>query len=110
MVIANDPVMILGQMVNAVLISDTTAKVNSILCLLIIGALMFYQRRGARHRPAISFLAYLTILVYATIPLKLIFGLYPQSHWLVVLANILICAAVLWARGNVARLVDTLRH
>ncbi|MEF3649900.1 phage holin family protein, partial [Citrobacter freundii] len=22
----------------------------------------------------------------------------------------LICAAVLWARGNVARLVDTLRH
>ncbi|WP_447295903.1 phage holin family protein, partial [Acinetobacter baumannii] len=22
---------------------------------------MFYQRRGARHRPAISFLAYLTI-------------------------------------------------
>ncbi len=38
MVIANDPVMMLGQMVNAVLISDTTAKVNSILCLLIIGA------------------------------------------------------------------------
>ncbi|EGM7220449.1 phage holin family protein, partial [Salmonella enterica subsp. enterica serovar Enteritidis] len=24
--------------------------------------------------------------------------------------NILICAAVLWARGNVARLVDALRH
>ncbi|EBQ8675944.1 phage holin family protein, partial [Salmonella enterica] len=23
---------------------------------------------------------------------------------------ILICAAVLWARGNVARLVDALRH
>ncbi|MGF7450147.1 phage holin family protein, partial [Klebsiella michiganensis] len=27
-----------------------------------------------------------------------------------VLANILICGAVLWFRGNVARLVDPLRH
>ncbi|EBA8400290.1 TPA: phage holin family protein, partial [Salmonella enterica subsp. enterica serovar Weltevreden] len=26
------------------------------------------------------------------------------------MVNILICAAVLWARGNVARLVDALRH
>ncbi|EIQ8044922.1 phage holin family protein, partial [Salmonella enterica subsp. enterica serovar Enteritidis] len=28
----------------------------------------------------------------------------------VVMVNILICAAVLWARGNVARLVDHLRQ
>ncbi|EHD5436519.1 phage holin family protein, partial [Salmonella enterica subsp. enterica serovar Enteritidis] len=27
-----------------------------------------------------------------------------------VMVNILICAAVLWARGNVARLVDHLRQ
>ncbi|ECL0583204.1 phage holin family protein, partial [Salmonella enterica subsp. enterica] len=39
-----------------------------------------------------------------------VFGLYESSHWLVVMVNILICAAVLWARGNVARLVDALRH
>ncbi|EPC6290160.1 phage holin family protein, partial [Klebsiella pneumoniae] len=26
------------------------------------------------------------------------------------LANILICGAVLWFRGNIARLVDALRH
>ncbi|AFN31983.1 hypothetical protein HMPREF3197_04748 [Klebsiella pneumoniae] len=50
------------------------------------------------------------VLVYASIPFRFLFGLYESSHWLVVLANILICAAVLWARGNVARLVDTLRH
>nr|WP_190287010.1 phage holin family protein [Citrobacter koseri] len=90
--------------------SDTTAKINSIISLLIMGALMFYQRRGSRHRPVVSFLAYLTILVYATIPFKLIFGLYHDSHWLVVLMNVLICAAVLWVRGNVARLVDVMRH
>ncbi|TAI73248.1 phage holin family protein, partial [Klebsiella pneumoniae] len=48
--------------------------------------------------------------IYASIPFQFIFGLYVQSYGLVVLANVMICAAVLWARGNVARLVDTLRH
>nr|WP_269783100.1 phage holin family protein [Klebsiella quasipneumoniae] len=83
---------------------------NAVICAVIVLALMFYQRGNARHRPGISVLAYLIVLVYASIPFRFLFGLYESSHWLVVLANILICAAVLWARGNVARLVDTLRH
>ncbi|EGM3752160.1 hypothetical protein B1R47_17225, partial [Salmonella enterica subsp. enterica serovar Weltevreden] len=45
-----------------------------------------------------------------SVPFRFVFGLYESSHWLVVMVNILICAAVLWARGNVARLVDALRH
>ncbi|HFN3879848.1 TPA: phage holin family protein [Escherichia coli] len=108
--VVNDPVLMLSQVINAVLNSDTTAKVNSIICLVIVGVLMFYQRRGSRHRPVVSFLAYLTIVVYASVPFKLIFGLYPQSHWLVIVGNVVICAAVLWARGNVARLIDVLRQ
>ncbi|HEM6694654.1 phage holin family protein [Citrobacter koseri] len=91
------------------MVSDPTALLNSITCAVIVLVLMFYQRRGARHRPFISFLAYLTVLVYAVIPLKFIFGLYHESHWFVVLVNILICAAVLWARGNVARLINILQ-
>ncbi|EAB5610864.1 phage holin family protein, partial [Salmonella bongori] len=55
-------------------------------------------------------LAYVMVLVYASVPFRFVFGLYESSHWLVVMVNILICAAVLWARGNVARLVDALRH
>ncbi|EOT5501730.1 TPA: phage holin family protein [Citrobacter koseri] len=90
------------------MVSDPTALLNSITCAVIVLVLMFYQRRGARHRPFISFLAYLTVLVYAVIPLKFIFGLYHDSNWLVVLVNVLICAAVLRARGNVARLIDLL--
>lgn len=39
-----------------------------------------------------------------------LFGLYHESHWFVVLVNVLICAALLWARGNMARLIDALRH
>ena len=92
------------------MINDPSAPANAVICAVIVIALMFYQRGRARHRPGISVLAYLMVLVYASIPFRFLFGLYESSHWLVVLANILICAAVLWARGNVARLVDTLRH
>jgi len=91
-------------------VSDPAALANAIICVVIVIALMFYQRDGARHRPGVSFLAYLTILVYAFVPFRFLFGLYHESHWLVVLGNLFICAAVLWVRGNMARLIDMLRH
>ena len=90
--------------------SDPSAIINAVICAVIVVALMFYRRDGSRHRPMISLMAYFTVLVYASVPFRYLFGLYHESHWVVVLANILICAAVLWARGNVARLVDVLRH
>lgn len=90
-------------------VDNSAALVNAIICVVIVIALMFYQRGGSRHRPGVSMLAYLTVLVYASIPFRYLFGLYQESHWLVVVANFLICAAVLWARGNLARLIDTLR-
>ena len=90
--------------------SDPSAIVNAVICAVIVGALMFYRRDGSRHGPMISLMAYFTVLVYASIRFRFLFGLYESSHWLVVLANILICGAVLWFRGNIARLVDALRH
>ncbi|EID9932651.1 phage holin family protein [Salmonella enterica] len=90
--------------------SDPSAMINAVISAVIVIALMFYQRGGARHRPIVSLLAYFTVLVYASIPFRYLFGLYHESHWLVVIVNILICAAVLWARGNVARLIDALRQ
>ena len=90
--------------------NDPTAMVNAGICAVIVLTLMFYQRGGSRHRPLISLMAYFTVLVYASIPFRYMFGLYQESHWFVVLVNLLICAAVLWARGNVARLLDVLRQ
>ena len=91
-------------------INDPAAVANAVICSAIVLMLMFYRRDGARHRPAISWLAYIAVLVYASVPFRFLFGLYHESNWLVVLANILICAAVLAVRGNVARIVDALRH
>nr|WP_279116714.1 phage holin family protein [Enterobacter soli] len=92
------------------MVIEPAALANAIISAVIVIVLMFYQRGGARHRPLISLMAYFTVLVYASVPFRYLFGLYHESHWFVVLANVLICAAVLWARGNVARLIDALRH
>ncbi|MDM3007537.1 MULTISPECIES: phage holin family protein [unclassified Citrobacter] len=92
------------------MLNDPSAFFNALICGVIVVALMFYQRGGARHRPLISLVAYFTVLVYASVPFRYLFGLYQESHWMVVIVNLIICAAVLWARGNVARLIDTLRH
>ncbi|HDS6906944.1 TPA: phage holin family protein [Klebsiella oxytoca] len=91
------------------MVNDLAALVNAVICAVIVLILMFYRRDGARHRPGISIIAYLMVLVYASIPFRFLFGLYESANWLVVLGNILICAAVLWFRGNVARLIDVLR-
>ena len=90
------------------MVIDPSAVFNAFICAAIVIVLMFYQRHGARHRLYFC-LAYITVLVYAAI-LQFIFGLYRDSSWLVVVANILIFAAILKVRGNMARLVDRLRH
>lgn len=90
--------------------TDPSALINAVLCTVIVMALMLYQRCGSRHRPVVSLLAYISILVYANVPFRYLFGLYQESHWLVVVVNLIICAVVLSVRGNVARLIDKLRH
>lgn len=90
--------------------SEPAAMANAAISCIIVIVLMFYRKNGARHRPLISWLAYFVVLIYATVPFCFLYGMYNQSSWLVVIANIIICAAVLKARGNLARLVDALRH
>lgn len=89
--------------------SDPIATANALICVVIVVVLMFYRKKGARHRPWISHLAYLAVLVYASVPIAYLCGLYAESHWLVALVNLIICIVVLRSRGNVARLVDALR-
>ena len=90
-------------------ISDPAALVNAAICAVIVLVLMFYRREGARHRPIVSWLAYLIVLVYASVPFRYLFGLYDTSHWLVVIVNPAICAMLLRPRGIVAPIIDALR-
>ncbi|EJY9035131.1 phage holin family protein, partial [Klebsiella pneumoniae] len=55
------------------MVNDPSALANAVICAVIVLALMFYQRGSARHRPGISVLAYLMVLVYASIPFRFLF-------------------------------------
>lgn len=69
--------------------NDPSAVLNAVICGVIVIVLMFYRRGDATHRPPISLLAYVMVLVYASVPFRFVFGLYESSHWLVVMVNIL---------------------
>ncbi len=44
--------------------SDITALANTIVSVAIVIILAFYRRKDANHRPAVSWLAYLIVLVH----------------------------------------------
>lgn len=90
-------------------VDEFCALLNALICTLVVLTLMFYQRGEARHRPSISLLAYLLVLIWASAPFGFLFGLSTSPHWLLVAGNLIFCALLLRHKGNVARLVDMLR-
>ncbi|AKL04883.1 MULTISPECIES: phage holin family protein [Klebsiella] len=87
--------------------NELPALINAIVCALITLNLMFYRRACyRRHRPWISYTAYLLVLTYASIPFRYLFGLYESTHWLVVSVNFFILITVFLVRGNIAHLID----
>jgi lipopolysaccharide export LptBFGC system permease protein LptF len=64
-------------------INDPAALANAVICAVIVCALMFYQRRGARHRPGISILAYFWYWFTPVFlsSLSLVFTYSPTGWW-----------------------------
>lgn len=91
-------------------LNDPTATLNALLCAGVVITLMFYRRGGSRHRPWVSRLAWLITVLYSSIPLAYLCGIYPNSSWATIGSNILFLSVLAAVRGNVARLVDHLRH
>ncbi|MBA8561385.1 phage holin family protein [Citrobacter freundii] len=82
---------------------------NVALCTVIVLALFFYRRKDATHKPLVSWLAWLLMLVYALAPLRFLCGLATSVSWAVVLVNLVSCMLVVWARGNVSKILSLLR-
>lgn len=88
------------------LINEYAASVNTILSTLIVLAISLYRRGSSPYRPAISWLAWLVVITYGSIPLRYLTGQYEATHWAVVLANLFICIMIFKVRGNLARIID----
>lgn len=92
------------------MLSNLSGLLNMVLCMVIVLTLFFYRRKDAAYKPLVSWLAWLLMLMYAFIPLRFLVGYYPQSGWSVVLVNLLFCVLVVWARGNVSKILSLLRR
>ncbi|OAZ42426.1 hypothetical protein A9Z41_16245 [Enterobacter cloacae] len=91
-------------------LNDPSATINALLCAGVVIILMFYRRGDSRHRPWISRLAWLITVTYSAVPLAYLCGIYPHSSWATIAANIIFLSVLVAVKGNVARLVDHLRH
>ncbi|WP_042958957.1 phage holin family protein [Erwinia tasmaniensis] len=90
-------------------INDLMVIINVVLCTAIVVRLMFFCKPGARHQCWASWLAYLIVLAYASVPFRFLLDDYSQTHWAVMIINMILCAAVYRAKGNVAIVFAVLR-
>ncbi|MVX99264.1 phage holin family protein [Enterobacteriaceae bacterium 8376wB9] len=90
--------------------SDPSATINAQLYAGVVITLMFYRRGDSRHRSWISRLAWLITVTYSAVLLAYLCGIYPYSSWATIAANIIFLSVLAAVKGNVARLVNQLRH
>ncbi|MCT4701208.1 phage holin family protein [Enterobacteriaceae bacterium H20N1] len=91
------------------MVNDPLVLTNVVASTAIVLRLMMFRKPGGKHNWWASWLAYLIILAYASVPFRFLFDYYLHVHWASVIINLIICAAVFRARGNVARLFQVLR-
>lgn len=89
--------------------NDPLVITNVIVSSAIALRLMVFHKPGAQHQWWASWLAYLIVLAYASIPFRFFFDHYANTSWASVLINLIICAAVFKAKGNIAVLLNVLR-
>ncbi|HIE1977141.1 TPA: phage holin family protein [Escherichia coli] len=88
---------------------DIPGLLNVALCTVIVLTLFFYRRRDSRHKPLVSLCAWLLMMFYAVAPLSYLCGRPLSADWGVVGLNLLFCALVIRARGNVAKILSLRR-
>ena len=81
--------------------------ITSIICLLIAGRLLAFQRRGATHKPWASGVAYVVIMICAAVPIFSAFGRFPQSGALTALFSFMTLMAVIRSRGNIMAIIPS---
>ncbi|MEB7099332.1 phage holin family protein [Escherichia coli] len=91
------------------MLSNVPGLLNVASCTVIVLTLFFYRRRDSRHKPLMSWLAWLLMLLYAFAPLSYLCGRPLATGWPEVFFNLLFCVLVIRARGNVTKIFPLLR-
>lgn len=80
------------------------AILNALFCALIAARLLAFRRCGATFRPWASRLAYVLIVVTASVPIRAVFGLYSHADFSEVAINAILCISIFAVRGNIMEL------
>ncbi|HGV4141911.1 TPA: phage holin family protein [Escherichia coli] len=91
------------------MLSNLPRLLNVALSTVIVLTLFFYRRRDSRHKPLMSWLAWLLMLLYGFVPLSYLCGRPLETDWFQVFFNLLFCVLVIRARGNVTKIFPFLR-
>jgi len=75
-----------------------------VMSLLVIGRLMFYRKKHARHKVHMSFVAYFLLVAYGWTAIRILTGEYLSPvDWSDLAVNAAVLVAVFCAKGNIAR-------
>lgn len=83
---------------------------NMALCTVIVLTLFFYRRRDSEHKPLVSWMAWILMMLYGVAPLSHLCGRPLPVNWLLVFFNLLFCVLVVRARGNVSKILKLRRR
>ncbi|MBV4366396.1 phage holin family protein [Erwinia sp. BNK-24-b] len=89
--------------------NDPMVIANVVTCSAIALRLMFFRKPGAHHEYWASWLAYMLVLAYGSIPFRYFFDHYDHTNWASLAINLVIAAAVFRSKGNVAIILAVLR-
>lgn len=78
---------------------------NAIICAITSVRLLTYRRGSASHNPLMAFIAWLLTVSTAAVSICVLTGEYFYTDWTEVLINLLLCVAVIRARGNIGHLL-----
>ncbi|WP_105720292.1 phage holin family protein [Cronobacter dublinensis] len=77
---------------------------NAIICAGIAIRILLFRREGARHRWWGGWLAYIVIVVAASVPVRTFYGYYILPDWSDVIIKAVFLAALIKTKGNVVQI------
>ncbi|EFD5362869.1 phage holin family protein [Escherichia coli] len=77
---------------------------NSFICGAIAFRVLLFRREGSRHRWWGGWLAYLLIVVAASVPIRTFYGYYISADWSEVIIKAVFLAALIKTKGNVVQI------
>ena len=85
--------------------STLLTNADAVVCLLIMFRLLFFNKKGRSHRPAVALFAYLIIIASGYTAFRISHGQYVQADPGEFMLNLTVCVSVWLSGGNLAKFV-----